>query len=243
MVNKTLLPPAITPRKTSNSLKNRIFQLARLSLSNRWTAAWESLAVREIGRHAWESSARSMKGRTTDGEYASRRTIAADGAGTADRCRRQQRRQHQHHRLQGRRSLFEEYLTLGRARRQFPAPPTAASPSCRTARPSTISRRRHRADQEPARRRHRRQRLPRRADPGRRALHPRRLLADQHSGPARHRRRPPRARHLRPDRVPADRQGHQIAADGNVTVLEGTDRIDSVRGKLRLVTSPTRRSS
>jgi flagellar hook-basal body protein len=33
-----------------------------------------------------------------------------------------------------------------------------------------------------------------------------------------------------------------IAADGNITVVEGTGRTDSVRGKLRSPVSPTRRS-
>ena len=65
-----------------------------------------------------------------------------------------------------------------------------------------------RADQEPARRRDRRQRLPRGADPGRRALHPRRRTADQQPGPARQRLGLSGARRLRPDRVPADRQGN-----------------------------------
>ena len=94
-----------------------------------------------------------------------------------------------------------------------------------------------RADQEPARRRDRRRRLLRGADPGRRALHPRRRVPDQQSGPARQRLRLSRARHRRPDRSSSRPTSEiNIAADGNVTVLEGTGRVDSVRGKLRLVT-------
>ena len=46
---------------------------------------------------------------------------------------------------------------------------------------------------------------------GRRALHPRRRPADQQSGPARDRERRSGAGHLRPDRVPADRQGRSTS--------------------------------
>src|SRR3954471_7802654 len=104
MVNKTFLPSAITPAKHLTLSKTVAFQtgtaFAEYSVDHGLGRAW---AVREISGPAWESSTlESMKGRTTDGEYASRRTIAADGAGTADGCRRQQRRQHQHQRLQGR---------------------------------------------------------------------------------------------------------------------------------------------
>ena len=110
------------------------------------------------------------------------------------------------------RSLFEEYLQLARARRQFRRAPTAASrfvqdrATFHDFAPGPI-----RADQEPARRRDRRRRLPRGADAGRRALHPRRRPADQQPGPARHRRRQSGARQLRPDRVPADRQARSTS--------------------------------
>src|SRR4029078_1893759 len=92
--------------------------LARLSLSNwRDLPAWESPKVYDrSGPRAWESqfSDRS-KGRTTDGEYASRRTFAADDAGTADGCRCQQRCQHQHDRLQGRPVAVRGISALARA--------------------------------------------------------------------------------------------------------------------------------
>ena len=52
-------------------------------------------------------------------------------------------------------------------------------------------------------------RLPGGPDGRRRALHPRRRPADQQPGPARDRERRSGAGHLRPDRVPADRQGDQ----------------------------------
>ena len=87
------------------------------------------------------------------------------------------------------RSLVRGISDVERARGQFRRAATAASRSCRTAPPSTISRAGSiRADQEPARRRDRRPRLPGGADARRRALHPRRRPADQQSGPARHRR-------------------------------------------------------
>src|SRR5687768_6674168 len=103
MVNKTFLPSVIVPAKRLTPSKTVIFQtgtaFAEYLADHGLGRAW---AVREIGGRLGRAARGSMKGRTTDGEYASRRTIAADGAGTADGCRRQQRRQRQHQRLQGR---------------------------------------------------------------------------------------------------------------------------------------------
>src|ERR1700682_6251108 len=96
--------------------------LARLSLSlfsNRGLGEpwrFDEDPEQEPGR-AWACG--SLKGRTTDGEYASRRTFAADDAGTADRCRRQQRRERQYLGLQGRPVAVSGIFDLGRARRQL----------------------------------------------------------------------------------------------------------------------------
>src|SRR5258706_3108013 len=87
--------------------------------------AWESLAVRDDPLlEAWEGFCPRIKfdGRTTDGEYASRRTCAADDAATADGCRRQQRRERQHQRLQGRPVAVFRIFELGRPRRQLRRP-------------------------------------------------------------------------------------------------------------------------
>ncbi len=131
-------------------------------------------------------------------------------------------------------SLFEEYLDAG-AR----APIADRRPRQLRARPRHLARhepRADRADRQSARRRHRRQRLPGRADAARRALHPQRLAADQRHRPARHQRRQSGARRRRPDHVPADRPQISISRDGTISVREGNSKVDSARGKLRLVT-------
>ena len=86
------------------------------------TAAWESSALRRFRKTAWEGSARIIQGRTTDGEYASHRTFAASHAGTATRCRCQQRRERQYRRIQVRQLAVRGIPQIGRARRQFRRP-------------------------------------------------------------------------------------------------------------------------
>src|SRR5216684_4154470 len=114
-------PPASA--KTSNPLSNRYFL--------NWHGFRCGYGEPRLGRaFRFASSATSLggpradhlKGRTTDGEYASRRTFAADDAGTADGCRRQQRRERQHQRLQGRQVAVFRISELGRARRQLRRP-------------------------------------------------------------------------------------------------------------------------
>src|SRR5579871_3941279 len=79
--------------------------------------AWESRCGSEIGRRTvWEGCPRrawSKKGRTTDGECASRRTIATGGVGAATRRARQQHRERQHRWLQGRRIAVRGVSELG----------------------------------------------------------------------------------------------------------------------------------
>src|ERR1700730_11676644 len=105
MVNKTFLPPSQDRfRALKPLIKSPFSELARLSLTSQGTAAWESLAVRlirktEPGRVLL---ADRKQGENHDGECASRRTFAADGVGAADGCHRQQRRERQHQRFQGR---------------------------------------------------------------------------------------------------------------------------------------------
>ena len=166
---------------------------------------------------------------------ASRRTFAAGDAGTAARCRRQQRRERQHHRLQGRQLAVRGISELGRARRQFrrQRPPRQLRAGPRHL-PRFCARRR-RADQESARCRDRRRRLPGGADPGRRALHPRRRPADQQQGQLVTAAGNPVLGTTGPIVFQPTDHDINIAADGTITVLEGTNRIDSVRGKLRLV--------
>src|ERR1700681_493580 len=109
-------PP--TPRETSKPFQNKHFPTWHgfRSVSCR-TAAWESLAVRKRDPQTSLGGlgCGSLKGRTTDGEYASHRTFAADDAGTADGCRRQQRRERQHLGLQGRPVDVSGIPDLGRA--------------------------------------------------------------------------------------------------------------------------------
>ena len=107
------------------------------------------------------------------------------------------------------RSLFQEYLASNAHEDNFATPDRRVSFVQDRATFHDFSAGPDRRDQEPARRRDRRRGLPRGADPGRRALHPRRRPADQQPGPARHRLRLPGARQFRPDRVPADRSRHQ----------------------------------
>ena len=133
-------------------------------------------------------------------------------------------------------SLFEEYLRSGAHEDNFMRSRPPRLLSCRTAAPSTTSRRARRADQEPARHRDRRQRLLRGADrrpanatPATAAC---RSTTRASSSPrAAIRCSAPAARSCssRPTTT------INVAADGTVTVLEGTGRTDSVRGKLRLV--------
>src|SRR5947209_3328700 len=105
MVNKTFLPPAAPPAKNLSPSQIELFRVG--------TAFAEEIGepaglgelkglpdpVSGLGEQAFGIDS---QGEIPDGEYASRRTITADDAGTADGCRRQQRRQHQYQRLQGR---------------------------------------------------------------------------------------------------------------------------------------------
>src|SRR6202171_906591 len=123
---QVLTPPRALRLRNTQAIPEPIFSsLARLSLSlfsNRGLGEpwrFDEDPEQEPGR-AWACG--SLKGRTTDGEYASRRTFAADDAGTADRCRRQQRRERQHQRLQGRQGAVFRISPLGRARRQLQRP-------------------------------------------------------------------------------------------------------------------------
>src|SRR5258705_6555647 len=119
MVNKTLLPPGhnsakhLTPSKTDIFRTGTAFALtaANRGLGEPWR--FEGSAKDEPGRVL---ASRLIEGENTDGEYASRRTFTADGAGAADGRRRQQRRERQHQRLQGRPVDVPGISRLGRER-------------------------------------------------------------------------------------------------------------------------------
>src|ERR1700759_44749 len=61
-----------------------------------------AVRLRSQRRLGERRSGPEQKGSTTDGEYASRRIVTADGSGAAARCHLQQHRQREHQRLQGR---------------------------------------------------------------------------------------------------------------------------------------------
>src|SRR6201987_1662473 len=105
MVNKTLLPPGPTPIPTSNSLKESSFpdwHGFRCVLQR--TAAWESLGgLKDPRSQAWEGNgSRIVQGRTSDGECASHRTFAANGACAAAEHHCQQYRERKYRGLQDR---------------------------------------------------------------------------------------------------------------------------------------------
>ena len=147
------------PVQTPNPLQNHAFSdLARLSLSSRAEPRLGRAGGSSDPQTAWEGCADRSKGRTTDGEYASRRTFAADGARAAARRGRQQHRERQHHRLQGRQVAVRGISELERARRQLrrrrpprqlragprhlPRPrsgPDASRPTIRSMSPSTAT--------------------------------------------------------------------------------------------------------
>src|SRR5258705_8376262 len=119
MVNKTFLPPGCRTEKPLSHLQTCISSTgtAFAEKAANPSLAWESLEAFTRIRCSGlgEQRSGSHQGRTTDAEYASDRTFAADGAGTADGCRRQQRRERQHHGLQGRPLAVRRTSDAGRA--------------------------------------------------------------------------------------------------------------------------------
>src|ERR1700738_4780600 len=123
MVNKPLLPPPSASAETPKPFQHRyflnwhgfrcVYGEPRLGRAFRFARSATSLGG---------PRADHLKGRTTDGEYASRRTFAADDAGTANGWRRQQRRERQYQRLQGRQIAVFRVPELGRTRRQLQRP-------------------------------------------------------------------------------------------------------------------------
>jgi hypothetical protein len=92
MVNTTLLPPGWPPLKHLTHSKIDVFSIGTafaVLIANRGLG---ELAARSDPKlKAWEGGRLrgQFKGRTTDGECASHRTITAADAGTTDGCRRQ----------------------------------------------------------------------------------------------------------------------------------------------------------
>ena len=160
-------------------------------------------------------------------------SVAADRAAAPDGCRGQQHRQHQHHRLQGRRRSCSRNTSC----------PVARDQRLRRRATSTLrfiaglgddarhERRRHRADRQPARRRARGRRLLRGADAGRRALDPRparfQINAERHP---RRSQRQPGARRRRPDQLRRQRHRHHHRRRRH-----RHDHQHGTKGKLRIV--------
>src|SRR5690349_4203303 len=67
--------------------------------------AWESSAA-SLEAARWETRRFETEGEKTGGERASHRPVAAGGTAAGARCHRQQRRQLEHHGVQGRRQYF-----------------------------------------------------------------------------------------------------------------------------------------
>src|SRR6185437_3442557 len=114
--------PVWTLRNNQEPEKPEFSNLARLSLRT-WRTARLGRASRGsakdrqgIGKAAWESGgADRTKGRTTGGERASHRTFATDHARAPSRADRQQPRERQYQRLQGRPDAVRGVSLLGRA--------------------------------------------------------------------------------------------------------------------------------
>src|SRR5947209_14193378 len=106
MVNKSLLPPC--PRRLERPSPCKAIILAvgtAFALTVVEPRLGRALAVRRdpiSHKPGRAGPIGSSRGERVDGERASHRTFAADGFGTADGCRRQQRRERQYDRLQGR---------------------------------------------------------------------------------------------------------------------------------------------
>ena len=177
---------------------------------------------------AWEGGRPwgQFKGRTTDGEYASHRTFTAADAGTTDGCRRQQRRQHQYHRLQGRPLAHEDNFVGGDRRLSFVQDRAtfhdfANGPSEQTKNPLdvAIAGTGFLVVQTPAGERYTRD--------GSMQINNQGQLVTTSGNPVLGTNGP----------IVFQPTDHDIsiAADGNVSVLEGVNRVDSIRGKLRLV--------
>ena len=203
------------------------------------------LAVDDDRRRLGRAAGR-QQGEQADGECPPDRTVAADRARARTRSRREQHREPEHHRLQGRR-LGVRGISDAAARATASSRPATSALSFVQDRAhlARFQPRPDPADRQSARRRHRRRRLPGGADAARRALHPQRRAADQRHRPARDQRRRSGARRRRPD--PASRAPtttSRSTADGTITVREGANATsDSARGKLRLVQFRTACSS